>query len=167
MKKLSAMLALTIASSLLLVSPANAFSTKGIAPIRKIPVNARNFRTGAPGVWTSGAVYTRCGAIGVDAVFYNNSSNPTIETGKQIYNISIWIDRNGTWVHVPGSEVEHYTPSHLHHRWEYDRYIRKGAPYKYRVQVANHTSAPLLGTMWVNAAANDNNPAEHDVADCQ
>jgi len=35
------------------------------------------------------------------------------------------------------------------------------------VIVQNHTSAPLLGTMWVNAAANDSYPTDRDLADCQ
>ena len=167
MKRFVVVVGLCLAAAVLCAGPAVAFSTAGIAPIRKIPVNARNYRNGAPGVWTSGAMYTSCGAIGVDAVFSNNSSNPRVDTHQQTYNISIEIDQNGTWVHVPGSDVENYRPSHSHRRYEFDRYINVGWHYKYRVRVANNTSAPLLGTMWVNAAANDNNPAEHDVADCQ
>jgi hypothetical protein len=155
-----------VLSMLVLAGPADAFSTAAATPIRKIPVNARNYRDGVPGTWASGAVYTRCGAIGVEAVFTNNA-RPLVNTGRQTYSISIEIDHNGIWDPVKGSEVESYRPSAAHQRYEFDRYVNPGWHYKYRVLVANHTGAPLLGTMWVNAAANDNNPADHDVADCQ
>ena len=161
------MLSVIVTATLLLVGPANAFSTKGIAPIRKIPVPARNSDNGRPGLWATDGVYTRCGAIGVDAVFYNSSTNPRIDTGQQTYSIRIEIKVKDAWAPVAGSDVKRYRPSHLHHRYEYDRYIRKGAPSTYRVLVTNNTEAPLLGTMWVNAAANDNNAAQHDTADCK
>jgi hypothetical protein len=167
MKKFSVALGICISSIVLFVGSASAFSTNGIAPIRKIPVNGQNANTGKPGVWATSGVYTKCGAIGVDAVFYNNSSHPTINTGQQTYSISVEINIKGAWVQVKGSEVKSYRPNHQHQRYEYDRFINVGWHYKYRVLVTNHTSAPLLGTMWVNAAANDNNPADNDVADCQ
>jgi hypothetical protein len=167
MKKFSVAAGICLSSILLGVSPASAFSTTGIQPIRKIPINAQSANTGKPGIWATGGVYTRCGAIGVDAVFYNNSSNPTINIGQQTYSISIEIDIKGVWVHVAGSEIKSYRPNHQHRRYEYDQHINVGWHYKYRVLVTNHTSAPLLGTMWVNAAANDNNPADNDKADCQ
>ena len=120
-----------------------------------------------PGIWATDPVYTKCGAIGVDAVFYNSSSNPVINIGQQTYSISIEIHVNGAWVQVKSSEIKRYRPNHQHRRYEYDQNIRVGWRYKYRVLVTNHTSAPMLGTMWVNAAANDNNPADNDKADCK
>ena len=153
-------------SMVMLAGPADAFSTAAVAPIRGIPVNARNYRNGVPGTWASGAVYTRCGAIGVEAVFLNNSSKQ-VNTGRQTYSISIQVERSGVWKDVKGSEVRSYRPGRQHQRHEFDRYVNAGWQYKYRVIVQNHTSAPLLGTMWVNAAANDNSPADHDLADCQ
>ena len=167
MKRFSIAVGICVLSTVLVVGPASAFSTTGIAPIRKIPVNAQNANTGKPGVWATSGVYTKCGAIGVDAVFYNSSSNPRINTGQQTYSISIEIYVNRAWVQVKNSEIKSYRPSHQHHRYEYDQYIHVGWHYTYRVLVANHTHAPLLGTMWVNAAANDYNPADHDTADCQ
>ena len=149
----------------MLAGPAGAFSTAAVKSIRGIPVNARNFRNGVPGAWASGAVYTRCGAIGVEAVF--NESSTRVNTGHQTYSISIQVERDGVWKDVKGSEVRSYRPSRQHQRYEFDRFINAGWQYKYRVIVENHTSAPLLGTMWVNAAANDNYPADHDLADCQ
>jgi len=167
MKRFSIAVGICVLSTVLVVGPASAFSTTGIAPIRKIPVNAQNANTGKPGVWATSGVYTKCGAIGVDAVFYNNSSHPTINTAQQTYSVSIEINIKGAWVQVKGSEIKSYRPSHQHQRYEYDRFINVGWHYKYRVLVANNTSAPLLGTMWVNAAANDNNAADNDKADCQ
>ncbi len=167
MKKFSIVVCICILSTMLTVSTANAFSTNGIPPIRKIPVAAQSDETGRPGIWATDAVYTKCGAIGVDAVFYNSSSNPRVNTGQQTYSISIERFHNGAWLQVKGSEIKSYRPSHQHHRYEYDQYIHVGWDYIYRVFVANHTHAPLLGTMWVNAAANDYNPADHDTADCQ
>ena len=167
MKKFLVIVGICVASTVLAAGTASAFSDTGIQPIRKIPVNAQNGETGKPGVWATSGVYTRCGAIGVDSVFYNNSSHPTINTGQQTYSISIQINIKGAWVAVPGSEVKNYRPSHQHQRYEYDKAIHVGWHYKYRVYVANHTSAPLLGTMWVNAAADDNNAADNDTADCQ
>ena len=155
-----------VLSMVMLAGPADAFSTAAVAPIRRIPVNARNYQNGVPGAWASGAVYTRCGAIGVVAVFSNNSSRQ-VSTGRQTYSISIQVERAGVWQDVKGSEVRSYRPSGQHERYEFDRYINAGWRYKYRVIVHNHTGAPLLGTMWVNAAANDNNFADHDKADCQ
>jgi hypothetical protein len=70
-------------------------------------------------------------------------------------------------VPIKGSEVKKYRPNHEHRRYEYDLLIHVGWHYKYRVLVSNQTDAPLLGTMWVNAAANDNNAADNDKADCQ
>jgi hypothetical protein len=154
-------------SMTMIAGPAHAFSTAAVTPIRRIPVNAQNYLNGVPGAWTSGAVYTRCGAIGVVAVFSNNSSNPRVATDRQTYSISIQVERGGVWKDVKGSEVRSYRPSLQHQRYEFDRFINAGWRYKYRVIVQNHTSAPLLGTMWVNAAANDNYPADHDKADCQ
>ena len=167
MKKVLVAAAICAGSAVLAAGPAAAFSTSGIAPIRKIPVHAKNAHTGKPGTWTSGAVYTHCGAIGVDAVFYNSSANPHVDIGQQTYSIEIEIKVKNAWVHVAGSEVKSYRPNHQHRRYEYDQYINVGWHYTYRVLVTNHTSAPLLGTMWVNAAANDNNAADHDVADCK
>ena len=167
MKKFSVAVSICVSSIVFFAGSASAFSTTGIAPIRKVPVNGRNSNTGQPGLWATQGVYTKCGAIGVDVVFYNNSSNPTINTGQQTYSVSIERNINGVWAHVKSSEVKSYRPSHQHQRYEYDRYINVGWHYKYRVLITNHTSAPLLGTMWVNAAANDNNPADHDIADCQ
>jgi hypothetical protein len=166
-KRFSTAVGVCVSSILLLAGPATAFTTTGIPPIRKIPVKAQTDETGLPGIWATQGVYTRCGAIGVDAVFYNSSSNPKIDTGQQKYRISIEINVKGAWVQVKGSEIKSYRPSHQHHRYEYDQYVHVGWHYKYRVLVANHTHAPLLGTMWVNAAANDYNPTEHDTADCQ
>jgi len=153
-------------SMVMLAGPADAFSTAAVTPIRLIPVNARNYRNGVPGAWASGAVYTHCGAIGVVAVFVNNSSTH-VSTGRQTYTISIQVERGGVWQAVKGSEVRSYRPSRQHERYEFDRYINAGWQYKYRVIVQNHTSAPLLGTMWVNAAANDSYPTDRDLADCQ
>ena len=167
MKKLAAIAGICLASTLLGVGPASAFSTTNTPPIRKIPVKAQSDETGKPGLWATQGVYTKCGAIGVDAVFYNSSSNPKINTGQQTYSISIEIYVNGAWVQVKSSEIKSYRPSRQHHRYEYDQYIHVGWHYTYRVLVTNHTHAPLLGTMWVNAAANDYNPAQHDTADCQ
>jgi hypothetical protein len=167
MKKSWVVVGICMSTMVLSVGPASAFSTKNIPPIRQIPVSALNDELGSPGVWATDAVYTRCGAIGVDAVFYNSSSNPKINTGQQTYSISIERYTNHIWVQVKGSEIKSYRPSHQHHRYEYDQYLRPGWHYIYRVFVANHTHAPLLGTMWVNAAANDYNPADHDIADCQ
>jgi hypothetical protein len=167
MKRFSIAVGVCVLATVLVVGPAGAFSTTGIAPIRKIPVNALNANTGKPGEWATSGVYTKCGAIGVDSVFYNNSSHPTINTGQETYSISIEINIKGAWVQVKGSEIKSYRPSHQHQRYEYDRFINVGWHYKYRVLVANNTSAPLLGTMWVNAAANDNNAADNDKADCQ
>jgi hypothetical protein len=167
MKKFCLAMGTCLVATLLVASPAGAFSTARVAPIRKIPINAQDADTGKPGVWATGAVYTKCGAIGVDSVFYNNSSNPTINTGQQTYTVSIQINVKGAWIPVKGSEVKSYRPNHQHRRYEYDEYINVGWHYKYRVMVTNNTSAPLLGTMWVNAAANDNNPADNDKADCQ
>ena len=95
-------------------------------------------------------MWTKCGAIGVDAVFSNGSSGPIIPTGQQSYSISIEIKIRNAWVHVAGSEVNTYRPSHQHHRYEFDRSIKAGWHFTYRVLVTNHTSAPLLGTMWVS-----------------
>ena len=167
LKKVLVVVGICLASTLLVAGTASAFSNTGIQPIRKIPVKAQSGDNGKPGVWATSGVYTRCGAIGVDSVFYNNSSNPTINTGQQTYSVSIQIYINGAWVAVAGSEVKSYRPSHQHQRYEYDKAIHVGWHYTYRVLVTNHTSAPLLGTMWVNAAANDNNAAENDTADCQ
>ncbi len=167
MKKFTVVLSTCMLLTLLSVGTANAFSTTHIPPIRKIPVAALNADTGRPGIWATDAVYTKCGAIGVDAVFYNSSSNPTINIGQQTYSISIERYINGAWVQVKRSEIKSYRPNHQHRRYEYDQYIHVGWHYIYRVFVANHTHAPLLGTMWVNAAANDYNPADHDTADCQ
>jgi len=167
MKKSCVAMGICISMMVLWVGPASAFSTKGIPPIRKIPVAAIDDITGRPGAWATDAVYTKCGAIGVDAVFYNSSSNPKVNIGQQTYSISIERYTNHAWVQVPGSEIKSYRPSHQHHRYEYDQYLHPGWQYIYRVFFANHTHAPLLGTMWVNAAANDNNPADHDIADCQ
>jgi hypothetical protein len=167
MKKFSVALAVCMVSTVLMAGTAGAFSTRDIPPIRKIPVAAQNADTGKPGVWATQGVYTKCGAIGVDAVFYNSSSNPKVNTGQKKYTISIQIYLNGAWLPVKDSEIKAYRPSHLHERYEYDQFIHVGWHYKYRVFVTNHTSAPLLGTMWVNAAANDNNLAQHDKADCQ
>jgi len=167
MKKFCIAVGVCLASTVLVAGPASAFSTTGIAAIRKIPVNSQNANTGKPGIWATSGVYTSCGAIGVDAVFFNNSSHPTINTGQQTYSISIEINLKGAWVQVKDSEIKRYRPSHQHQRYEYDRHINVGWHYKYRVLVTNHTSAPLLGTMWVNAAANDNNAAQNDIADCQ
>ncbi len=167
MKKVCVGVAICMLSTLLSVGTASAFSTNGILPIRKIPVKALDDDNGRPGVWASDAVYTTCGQIGVDAVFYNSSSNPRINTGQQTYSISIQRYHNGVWTQVKGSEIESYRPSHQHHRYAYDQYLHPGWDYIYRVRVTNYTHAPLLGTMWVNAAANDYNPADHDLADCQ
>ena len=167
MKKVAIAVGVCVSSILFLIGPATAFSTTGIPPIRKIPVRAQKDETTLPGIWATQGVYTKCGAIGVDAVFYNSSSNPRINTGQQTYSISIEIYVNRAWVQVKNSEIKSYRPSHQHHRYEYDQYIHVGWHYTYRVLVANHTHAPLLGTMWVNAAANDYNPADHDTADCQ
>jgi hypothetical protein len=167
MKKLPIVVGICMVSTLLSVGTADAFSTKSIPPIRKIPVAALNDDNGRPGIWATDAVYTKCAAIGVDAVFYNSSSNPKVNIGQQTYSISIERYTKGAWVQVKGSEIKKYRPSHQHHRYEYDQYLHKGWAYIYRVFVANHTHAPLLGTMWVNAAANDYNPADHDLADCQ
>ena len=166
MKKLSVVVGICISSLVLSVGTASAFSTTGIPPIRKIPVKPATDEGNQPGVWATQGVYTKCGAIGVDAVFYN-SSNPKIDTGQQTYSISIERYIKGAWLPVKGSEIKSYRPSHLHHRYEYDQYIHVGWYYTYRVLVSNHTHAPLLGTMWVNAAANDYNPADHDTPDCQ
>jgi len=167
MKKFCVAVGIGMLATLLSVGPASAFSTKNIAPIRKIPVKALNDDNGAPGVWATDAVYTKCGQIGVDAVFYNSSSNPKINTGQQTYSISIQRYHNGVWTHVKGSEIESYRPSHQHRRYDFDIYLHPGWDYIYRVHVANYTHAPLLGTMWVNAAANDYYPPDHDIADCQ
>ena len=167
MKKFCMAVVICISSTVLVAGPASAFSEAGIRPIRKIPVNAQNGDTGKPGVWATSGVYTKCGAIGVDAVFFNNSSNPTVDIGQQTYTISIQRNVNGAWVPIAGSEVKSYRPNHQHRRYEYDQFIHVGWHYKYRVLITNNTDAPLLGTMWVNAAANDNNPAENDKADCQ
>ena len=167
MKKLLAVAGVALASTLTFAVPAQAFSTSGIAPIRKIPVPALRTDTGRPGLWATQGVWTACGAIGVDAVFTNGSSTPLVATGQQTYSISIEIKVGTAWVPVAGSEVEKYRPSNQHHRYEYDAHIHKGWHYTYRVLVTNNTDAPLLGTMWVNAAANDRNPAEHDTADCK
>ena len=167
MKKLVVAVGICVVSMALSVGPASAFSTTGIPPIRKIPVRALDDDNGRPGIWATQGVYTKCGAIGVDAVFYNSSSNPKVNTGQQTYSISIEIYVKGAWVQVKGSEIKSYRPSHQHHRYEYDQFIHVGWHYTYRVFVTNHTHAPLLGTMWVNAAANDYNPTDHDTADCQ
>jgi len=167
MKKFSIVACICIASTMVWAGTAGAFSTTGIPPIRKIPVAALNDSTGQPGLWATDAVYTKCAAIGVDAVFYNSSSNPKVNTGQQTYSISIERYTKHVWAQVKGSEIKSYRPSHQHHRYEYDQYLHKGWDYIYRVFVSNHTHAPLLGTMWVNAAANDYNPADHDIADCQ
>jgi len=167
MKRLLTTASVCAATVALAAGPAGAFSTKNIAPIRGIPVAAQNADSGKPGVWATNGVYTHCGAIGVDAVFYNSSANPHVDIGQQTYSIEIEIKIKNAWVHVAGSEVKSYRPNHQHRRYEYDQYINVGWHYTYRVLVTNHTSAPLLGTMWVNAAANDNNAADHDVADCK
>ena len=167
MKKFCVAVGICLSSIVFAAGSASAFSTTGINPIRKIPVKPQNGDSGDPGVWATSGVYTKCGAIGVDAVFFNNSSNPKINTGQQTYSISIQINIKGAWVPVTGSEVKSYRPSHQHQRYEYDQFIHVGWHYKYRVVVNNHTDAPLLGTMWVNAAANDNNPKQNDKADCQ
>jgi hypothetical protein len=167
MKKFVVTVGICMSSMVLAVGPAGAFSTASVPPIRKIPVRALDDDTGRPGIWATQGVYTKCGAIGVDAVFYNSSSNPKINTGQQKYSISIEIYVKGAWVQVKGSEIKSYRPSHQHHRYEYDQFIHVGWHYTYRVFVSNHTHAPLLGTVWVNAAANDYNPTEHDTADCQ
>ena len=167
MKKFSLVVSICVLSAVAFAGPASAFSERGIKPIRKIPVNAQNGDTGKPGVWATSGVYTKCGAIGVDAVFYNNSSHPTINTGQETYSISIQINIKGAWVPVAGSEVKSYRPNRQHRRYEYDQFIHVGWHYKYRVFVSNQTDAPLLGTMWVNAAANDNNATDNDKADCQ
>ncbi len=167
MKKFCVGVCVCMLSTLMSVGTASAFSTNGIAPIRKIPVKALDDDTGSPGVWATDAIYTKCGQIGVDAVFYNSTSNPRVNTGQQTYSISIERYHNGVWMHVKGSEIESYRPSHQHHLYAYDQFLHPGWDYIYRVQVTNHTHAPLLGTMWVNAAANDYNPADHDLADCQ
>jgi hypothetical protein len=161
--------ATTIATVAIMMSagPASAFSTRAVAPIRKIPVSARDTDTGQAGVWATQGVWTTCGAIGVDAVFSNGSSAPRVATGQQTYTVSIEIKVGVAWVHVAGSQVGTYRPSNRHHRYEYDANIHKGWHYTYRVLVTNHTEAPLTGTVWVNAAANDNNPSEHDKADCK
>ncbi|MGO9874512.1 MAG: hypothetical protein ACLPVY_11990 [Acidimicrobiia bacterium] len=167
MKKFCVGVGVCMLSTLLSVGTASAFSTTSVSPIRKIPVKALDDDTGSPGVWATDAVYTKCGQIGVDAVFYNSTSNPRVNTGQQTYTISIERYHNGAWTHVKGSEIESYRPSHQHHRYDYDLFLHPGWDYIYRVQVKNNTHAPLLGTMWVNAKANDYNPADHDIADCQ
>jgi hypothetical protein len=166
MKKFAIAVGICLVSSMLGVGTAGAFSTKSVPPIRKIPVSAEKDEPGHPGIWATQGVYTKCGAIGVDAVFYNSSTNPKINTGQSTYSISIERYINGAWLQVKSSEVKSYRPSHQHHRYEYDQYIHVGWHYTYRVLVTNHTHAPLLGTMWVNAAANDYNPADHDTGDC-
>jgi len=167
MKKWFIVVGICLSATVLGAGTASAFSTTGVRPIRKIPVRAQNADTGAPGVWATGAVYTKCGAIGVDAVFYNSSVNPRIAIGEQTYSVSVEINIKGAWVAVKGSEVKRYRPNHQHRRYEYDQFIHAGWRYKYRVLVTNHTEAPLLGTMWVNPAANDNNATDHDNADCK
>ena len=167
MKRSIVAVVVIVASMLMLTGPATAFSTTKVAPIRKIPVPAQNADTGRAGLWATQGVWTKCGAIGVDAVFSNGSSNPRIATGQGTFSIAIEAKIKNAWVPVAGSEVETYRPSHLHHRYEFDRYINVGWHFTYRILVTNHTSAPLLGTMWVNAAANDNNSADHDTADCK
>ena len=167
MKRSIVAVVVVLASMLMLTGPAGAFSTTAVAPIRKIPVRAQDADTGNAGLWATQGVWTKCGAIGVDVVFANGSSNPSIATGQRTFSISIEIKIKNAWVHVAGSEVESYRPSHQHQRYEFDQYIKVGWRYTYRVLVTNHTSAPLLGTMWVNAAANDNNSAQHDKADCK
>jgi hypothetical protein len=167
MKRFFVAVAICIASTAFAVGPAGAFSTTGTPPIRKIPVAPLNSDNGRPGIWATQGVFTKCGAIGVDAVFYNSSSNPVVNTGQTTYSISIEIYVKGAWVQVKNSEIKSYRPNHQHHRYEYDQYIHVGWHYTYRVLVTNHTKAPLLGTMWVNAAANDYNPSQHDTADCQ
>jgi hypothetical protein len=166
-KKLAIAVGICLSSTVLVVGPASAFSTTAVHPIRKIPVKAQDADTGKPGIWATNGVYTKCGAIGVDAVFYNDSSHPAINIGQQKYNVSIEVNIKGAWVQVKGSEIKSYRPNRQHERYEYDQNVHVGWHYKYRVLVTNHTSAPLLGTMWVNAAANDSNAAEHDKADCQ
>ena len=167
MKRVSVAAGVCALFVLLSAYPAGAFSTTNVPPIRKIPVKAQADEKSVPGIWATQGVYTRCGAIGVDAVFYNSSSNPKVNTGQQKYSISIEIYIKGAWVQVKKSEVKSYVPSRKHHRYEYDQFIHVGWHYTYRVLVTNHTHAPLLGTMWVNAAANDYNPSQHDTADCQ
>jgi hypothetical protein len=167
MKRSIVAIVVILASMLMLTGTATAFSTTTVAPIRKIPVPAQNADTGSAGLWATQGVWTKCGAIGVDAVFSNGSSDPRIATGQRTFTISIEIKIRNAWVHVPGSEVETYRPSLQHHRYEFDQSVKVGWHFTYRVLVTNHTSAPLLGTMWVNASANDNNSAEHDKADCK
>jgi hypothetical protein len=167
MKKFCLAIGICVSAIVLLVGTASAFSNNAYPPIRQIPIRALSDDSGSPGVWATDAVYTKCGAIGVDAVFYNSSSHPKINIGQQTYSISIEIYTNHGWVQVKGSEIKSYRPNHQHHRYEYDQYLHPGWHYIYRVFVANHTHAPLLGTMWVNAAANDYNPVDHDIADCQ
>src|SRR5271157_3319890 len=100
MKKFCVAVSICMLLTLLSVGPASAFSTKDDPPIRKIPVSALNDDTGRPGIWATDAVYTKCGAIGVDAVFYNSSSNPRVNTGQQTYSISIERYTNHAWVQV-------------------------------------------------------------------
>jgi hypothetical protein len=158
---------LAVVAIMMSAGPASAFSTSAVAPIRKVPVPALDTDTGRAGLWATQGVWTKCGAIGVDAVFSNGSSAPRVATGQQTYSVSIEINVGDAWVHVAGSAVASYRPSDRHHRYEFDADIRKGWRYTYRVLVTNHTDAPLIGTVWVNAAANDNNPADHDKADCK
>ena len=165
MKRSVVAVVVIVASMLMLTGPATASSTTTIAPIRRIPVPAQNADTGRAGLWATQGVWTKCGAIGVEAVFANG--DPRIAIGRQTFSISIEIKVKSVWVHVAGSEVETYGPSRQHHRYEFDQNIKVGWHFTYRVLVTNHTSAPLLGTMWVNASANDNNSAEHDKADCK
>ena len=111
-------------------------------------------------------MYTRCGAIGVEAVFSTTRRSRSISS-QQTYSISIEVQLGGAWKDVKGSEVRAFGRAvSTSDTSSIDSSMPAGS-YKYRVIVQNHTSAPLLGTMWVNVAANDNNPADHDLADCQ
>ena len=150
MKRSVVAVVVVVASMLMLAGPATAFSTTKVAPIRRIPVRAaEDADTGRAGLWATQGVWTKCGAIGVDAVFSN--ADPRIATGQQTFSISIEIKVKNAWVHVAGSEVESYRPSRQHHRYEFDQSIKVGWHFTYRVLITNHTSAPLLGTVWVNA----------------